>query len=53
MSALKVSFSDLEDAFLDSSYEHHYWLDKRTGDALFVDAEVMKDFADMVINPHF
>jgi hypothetical protein len=36
----KVSFSDLEDAFLDSSYNHHYWLDKRTGEVLFVDTEI-------------
>ncbi len=38
----KVSFSDLEDAFIDSSYDHHYWLDKRTGEVLFVDAEIAR-----------
>lgn len=40
MSTPKVSFSDLEDAFLDSTYQHHYWLDKRTGEVLFVDEEI-------------
>lgn len=38
----KVSFSDLEDAFLDSSHDHHYWLDKRTGEVLFVDSEIAR-----------
>jgi Uncharacterised protein family (UPF0158) len=38
----KVSFSDLEDAFLDSSYDHHYWIDKWTGEILFVDSEIVQ-----------
>ncbi len=42
MSTPKVSFSDLEDAFLDSTYQHHYWLDKRTGEVLFVDEEISR-----------
>jgi hypothetical protein len=42
MSTPKVSFSDLEDAFLDSSYQHQYWLDKRTGEVLFVDEEISR-----------
>jgi hypothetical protein len=42
MSTPKVSFSDLEDAFLDSSYEHQYWLDKQTGEVLFVDEEISR-----------
>ncbi|MEP7336275.1 MAG: hypothetical protein ABI977_00795, partial [Acidobacteriota bacterium] len=40
MSIPKVSFSDLEEAFQNSSYEHHYWLDKQTGEVLFVDREI-------------
>ena len=36
----KVSFSDLEDAFLHSNHEHQYWLDKQTGAVLFVDREI-------------
>ncbi len=28
---MKVSYSELEDAFLVASYERRYWLDKRTG----------------------
>lgn len=40
MSTPKVSFSDLEIAFHDSSYEHHYWLDKRTGKVILIDDEV-------------
>lgn len=27
---MKVSYSDLEDAFLFAGDERHYWLDKRT-----------------------
>jgi Uncharacterised protein family (UPF0158) len=42
MSIPKASFSDLEDAFIDSSYQHHYWLDKRTGEVLFVDEEIAR-----------
>src|SRR5215475_7565208 len=42
MSISKVSFSDLEDAFLDSSDNYHYWLDKRTGEVLFVDEEIAR-----------
>jgi Uncharacterised protein family (UPF0158) len=42
MSIPKVSLSDLEDAFLDSSDNHHYWLDKRTGEVLFVDEEIAR-----------
>ncbi len=42
MSTPKVSFSDLEDAFLDSTYGHHYWLDKRTGEVLVVDEEISR-----------
>ena len=42
MSIPKVSFSDLEDAFLDCSDSHHYWLDKRTGEVLFVDEEIAR-----------
>ncbi len=40
MSTPQVSFSDLEDAFLDPTFEHHYWLDKKTGEVLFVDSEI-------------
>lgn len=36
----KVSFSDLEDAFQNSSYEHQYWLDKQTGRVILIDDEV-------------
>ena len=42
MSTPKVSFSDLEDAFLDSSSDHRYWLDKRTGEALAVKTEIAR-----------
>lgn len=40
MSTPKVLFFDLEIAFHDSSYEHHYWLDKRTGRVILIDDEV-------------
>lgn len=42
MSTPKVSFSDLEDAFLDPNYEHQYWLDRQTGEVLFVDREIAR-----------
>jgi len=40
MSRLKVPFSDLEDAFQNSSYEHSYWLDKQTGRVILIDDEI-------------
>ncbi|MEP7336628.1 MAG: UPF0158 family protein [Acidobacteriota bacterium] len=40
MSTPKISFSDLEDAFQNSSYEHHYWLDKQTGRVILIDDEI-------------
>lgn len=40
MSTPKVSFSDLEESFHNSSYQHHYWLDKRTGKVILIDDEV-------------
>ena len=40
MSKPKVSYSDFEDAFTNSSYEHHYWLDKKTGKVIFWDEEI-------------
>jgi hypothetical protein len=40
MSTPKVSFSDLEEAFQNSSYEHPYWLDKQTGRVILIDDEI-------------
>ncbi|MCI0486735.1 MAG: UPF0158 family protein [Blastocatellia bacterium] len=40
MSSPKVSYSELEDAFLFASYEHQYWLDKRTGEILAFSQDV-------------
>jgi hypothetical protein len=39
MTSMKVSYSDLEDAFLFASYERHYWLDKHTGRVLSYSSE--------------
>jgi hypothetical protein len=39
MPAPKVSYSDLEAAFLFASYEHRYWLDKHTGRVLSYSSE--------------
>lgn len=37
---MKVSYSDLEDAFLFANYEtRHYWLDKQTGRVLSYSSE--------------
>lgn len=36
----KVSFSDLAEAFQNSSYQHHYWLDKQTGKVILIDDEI-------------
>jgi hypothetical protein len=40
MSTPKVSFSELEIAFHHSSYQHHYWLDRRTGRVILIDDEI-------------
>ncbi|HEY9786342.1 MAG TPA: UPF0158 family protein [Candidatus Obscuribacterales bacterium] len=40
MPSPKVSYSDLEDAFLFASDEQLYWLDKRTGEILFFSRDV-------------
>lgn len=40
MSMPKVSFSDLEIAFDNFSYEHSYWLDKQTGAVVLIDGEI-------------
>lgn len=34
MTPIKISYSDLEEAFLLVSYDRHYWLDKQTGRVL-------------------
>lgn len=53
MATPKVSFSDLEDAFQNSSDEHSYWLDKQTGRVILLDSEVSdalregEDLADL------
>jgi hypothetical protein len=50
MSTPKVSFSDLEDAFWDSSSGHFYWLDKQTGQViLLLDeiADVLREDGDV------
>jgi hypothetical protein len=39
MASVKVSYSDLEDAFLLASYDRHYWLDKQTGRVLGYSSE--------------
>jgi Uncharacterised protein family (UPF0158) len=36
----KVSFSELGIAFDNSSYQHHYWLDRRTGRVILIDDEI-------------
>lgn len=40
MDTFKIPFSDLEDAFRNSSNEHSYWLDKQTGQVILIDDEV-------------
>ncbi|MEK6320460.1 MAG: UPF0158 family protein [Acidobacteriota bacterium] len=42
MSSPKVSYSDLEDAFLFASEERYYWLDKHTGRVLSYGWEVAR-----------
>lgn len=32
---LKVSYSDIEEAFVSGSYELQVWLDKQTGEVIF------------------
>jgi len=39
MSSKKVSYSDLEDAFLCAGEGQHYWLDRITGEVLFYSDE--------------
>ncbi len=46
MSTPKVSFSDLEDAFISGSgYEHEWWLDKQTGRVILINDEARR-YAD-------
>jgi hypothetical protein len=46
MSTPKVSFSDLEDAFISgASYERQWWLDKQTGKVILISEEARK-YAD-------
>lgn len=33
---MRVSYSDLEDAFISGSYELQYWLDKQTGEVILI-----------------
>lgn len=40
MSTPKVSCSDLAEAFQNSSYEHHYLLDKQMGKVILIDDEI-------------
>jgi len=53
MSTPKFTFSDLEDAFQNSSDEHQYWLDKQTSRVILVDEEIAdvlregEDLADL------
>ena len=49
MPLIKVSYSDLEDAFLFASYEQHCWLDKLTGRILSYgdDAELAVEEGDL------
>jgi len=37
----KVGYQCLEESFLDSGHEHHYWLDKKAGEVLFYDSEIV------------
>jgi hypothetical protein len=41
MLSMRVSYSDLEDAFLFASDQRHHWLDKRTGRILSYDDEAV------------
>jgi hypothetical protein len=50
MSTPKVSFSDLEISFHNSSYEHRYWLDMRTGKVILIDdmvADLLREGEDL------
>ncbi|MFY9570580.1 MAG: UPF0158 family protein [Blastocatellia bacterium] len=42
----KVSYSDLEEAFLLASYDRHYWLDKQTGRMLSYSSEAAEAVED-------
>ncbi len=46
MDTPKVSFSDLEDAFQNSSDEHSYWFDRQTGRVILLDDEVADALRD-------
>ena len=50
MSTPKVSFSDLEEAFRNSSYEHHYWLDKQAGRVILIDDEIADIFGTIALS---
>lgn len=36
---MRVSYSDLEDAFISGSYELRYWLDKQTGKVILISVD--------------
>jgi len=42
---IKVSFDKLEEAFLNSSDEISYWLDKKMGKVIFISSEFLDDAA--------
>jgi hypothetical protein len=46
MSSPKVSYSDLEVAFMFASYERQYWLDKQTGEILSFSEDVYEALSD-------
>lgn len=46
MASMKVSYSDLEEAFLFASYGRHYWLDKHTGRVLSYSSEAAEALED-------